>query len=1773
MADFRLARSIRRKNKSYFLRDNDLMRGYFFATTAKLKRKLTQPKWFSSEFPLPVRRNKMSAATSNDGRETIEEAWQLVQEAKNKVIFDPNHRDAVLVVGNTGTGKSTLVQFIAGDMSKMWAVEYPEYSGNIIIQDEDGKISRPGEESTSKTLYPELVVSTKKDIAFYDCPGFKDSRGTAVDLAGAYMTKMVFENLENIKVHITVEWETAIGQNGRGIPFIEAIERVGEFIRDAEKFKDGLSMVATKVPKVTRKDDSGNIQVVPDEMLIKSVGDFIVKNMIPDVKKKIEAEKNGKRKKILENALVIFTALSKPTNGKYSRISLFRKPEESGHLDQSPLMQKSHDGIVNAIKTETSFMAVSTDDFGMSIADKTKLEMRDISDELNNNILIKMKEIGELINADVDKRVRKSVDWVDLIASLTEILEVVTDNSERLKKLDKFITDFVDSMQSDLAAVDIAISAAKFQAVEDDISYLDFVEAMLEEDVGTVPYTALDDSVTLITNYVAWYKILYTFLEALSADYIQEDTTMYNVANLDDWGQSGKPQGLRVSTQTFERFAKLLKIETTAISGLKLNEERMNELNSVVKLTLATTANIVVESDGTLLAQGPFVRLSKVLEEYKKNERNVKAFNVNASCAVYIDTPDFTAPGCHMAIAAPQSHIVGAPSIHLDGKDGKSELSPAEPGKGETPGENGVPGGAGEPAGHFIGVAHEVHNAKYLTISAIGGNGGKGQDGGKGGKGSKGYDARKPTDKWQNRPDGKEGVDWKQVDKKKTMGPGYVIWETFYDIFNSKAATNGMRGGDGGIGGLGGMGGSVILSIFEGNNSSATVRDSDGDIGPNGAGGKGGAGEKHGNNLNAKHSSSLNVETSDSDWTIIKWYDEGYSNPGSEGRTGGNDKPDRKLKPQLPVSEMAKFLIDFKGYILGMAAKTPLLRHFLEQFLREMNERSDARLLRRSLEQDFFVCMKETSDLNQLYDTSALLYEMNTLESLFYGIHNRINMAPYYQALLNRVRKYADEHKNETKRVEKLALGTIYSSCLSKLCSLQLEYKAQRRVNEIKEMDRRVAIKDFQKSYNQAITLKVNEANELIASKVNPGIDKSMRGMDDALETLVNETLKKLEEVEATVEELKALRAQMEMNVFIHGFLNLLNLGGIIASFCGPIGAAVGTVVTAGTTIVDSLVVDPDMPAGSAILLPEGLETSINGLGNLVVSIRDRKIEELDAQLTSTEKEIAVNSATEKENLKDLDVKVQELQKKLDVEKVNSALEDNEQNIAAQTERIDAIQIDLKDTIDKKETKLEEEIAAGKTDKKNVLDIVKKIKNGVKLVSASFETFDKFKDDQKKLDAISEALREADEAIMALHDYERIIYTTLFPMVRNMRDDMHEVMNSLSGKSQVALDVTKWEVQSTLNGIKTTLEMAMEGFDAQSELTSCFDQLSEALSLLIHIYDRLENYHDQQALGDYIANIGAAGDYEDLLRGTSYEQGVRQLDMTIQSNLVLLEYENSMNAFKQWVFPFARSYLEASTLPESLKPVQDEDSLREMVVVASKQLKQIKDHITQYWATIPANEKFFFTAKFYSNEKLGGPFYIWTKEHHKKEIEALFKGDEITLLADVRKSEPFVTSRRAIKFALIYLRFLLDSSDEARKAKFEDVLEYFVVNMVYTGVNYYEFQDQIYVINGVPITLSYGIKRDSKGEPEIISTSRDKLLNGDLLLSPFGLWTVKLTADRKEAFQLIKEFVGDVSLELAGKGKYIYDPKDELAALDLRPQDYYQVDGGLKDWRRFSATT
>jgi len=722
-------------------------------------RKFNGPKMFNDQETSEAGMEFLEAATaqrSTQGQKIIDDAFELV--GGSPIEFNPNFRDIHLVVGNTGTGKSALVQFIAGDISKLESVRDPPITGRFIIQGND-KISKAGSNTESKTLFPDLVINTTRELAFYDCPGFKDSRGTAVDMAASYMTKKVFSHSHKIKLVICVEYEVATGSAGRAADFLIAIKHVGEFIHDTEKFISCFSMVATKVPK--EDDDDG--EPFTDEAIITNLGNFIGNDMLGLTKRNLKEAKTERERKILKNSLAVFTGLSsKGADGKYNRIGIFRRPDKKGPLDKVPRMVKCRKGILTAIQEGTQFAAAAKADFGFSVADATKLEMGAIATDVNATIEKEMKGIGEAIRKQVVEHMRTSVDWSDLRDYFHSLKNTLTKVAEKLKVGPKLTVDFIDQLKMTFRTPEMRIHfpPERFRALTKQVGYLDFLETMLGKSLGVLPGSAFDSAVSRLREAIAWYNILYSVYENLATDSIQENRTKYNVASLDDWGRSGRPQGLQISRKTIAQFLSLLKINQDPLESLDLNEERTNELNSVIQLTLAYKANVEVDKSGVLEACGSFIRLSKVMEEYSKNELKKKTISIHASCKVFIDVEEAKAPGVHMLIASPKWEVKGKSTIILAGNKGEANGGIAPDGKGETVGENGAPGGPAQHGGHFVGIAAEVSNFSQLTIKADGGEGGRGQKGGKGGNGTKGIDASHPSNKWIGKPDGVENKDY-----------------------------------------------------------------------------------------------------------------------------------------------------------------------------------------------------------------------------------------------------------------------------------------------------------------------------------------------------------------------------------------------------------------------------------------------------------------------------------------------------------------------------------------------------------------------------------------------------------------------------------------------------------------------------------------------------------------------------------------------------------------------------------------------------------------------------------------------------------------------------------------------------------------------------------------------------------------------------------------------------------------------------------------------------
>jgi len=123
--------------------------------------------------------------------------WELLAKTGSQLEMHKEH--AVLLVGLTGSGKSTVALTVAGDLKNLTV--YENESGSYLIVDENQKI---GIETTSRTLVPELFPDPPNNNFYFDFPGFMDNRAINADIAANYLMKKVTDNLSSTRIILVI---------------------------------------------------------------------------------------------------------------------------------------------------------------------------------------------------------------------------------------------------------------------------------------------------------------------------------------------------------------------------------------------------------------------------------------------------------------------------------------------------------------------------------------------------------------------------------------------------------------------------------------------------------------------------------------------------------------------------------------------------------------------------------------------------------------------------------------------------------------------------------------------------------------------------------------------------------------------------------------------------------------------------------------------------------------------------------------------------------------------------------------------------------------------------------------------------------------------------------------------------------------------------------------------------------------------------------------------------------------------------------------------------------------------------------------------------------------------------------------------------------------------------------------------------------------------------------------------------------------------------------
>jgi predicted DNA-binding protein YlxM (UPF0122 family) len=101
------------------------------------------------------------------------------------------------------------------------------------------------------------------------------------------------------------------------------------------------------------------------------------------------------------------------------------------------------------------------------------------------------------------------------------------------------------------------------------------------------------------------------------------------------------------------------------------------------------------------------------------------------------------------------------------------------------------------------------------------------------------------------------------------------------------------------------------------------------------------------------------------------------------------------------------------------------------------------------------------------------------------------------------------------------------------------------------------------------------------------------------------------------------------------------------------------------------------------------------------------------------------------------------------------------------------------------------------------------------------------------------------------------------------------------------------------------------------------------------------------------------------------------------------------------------------------------------------------------------------------------------------------------------------------------------------------------------------------VIPGDSQTISYSFERADDGSPLSKNMVYNKINNGDIMLSPYTMWSIQLIDINNVGFSDLQEYKDYVNLELVGKGMFV----DDSLNIDLMLKDYYLVDDTIAEIR------
>lgn len=447
--------------------------------------------------------------------------------------------------------------------------------------------------------------------------------------------------------------------------------------------------------------------------------------------------------------------------------------------------------------------------------------------------------------------------------------------------------------------------------------------------------------------------------------------------------------------------------------------------------------------------------------------------------------------------------------------------------------------------------------------------------------------------------------------------------------------------------------------------------------------------------------------------------------------------------------------------------------------------------------------------------------------------------------------------------------------------------------------------------------------------------------------------------------------------------------------------------------------------------------------------------------------------------------------------------------------------------------------ASATKQEKDLFNKVKDIAGTVKpLVTDALALLKAHGEGQAQLAQLQQQIDTINNNIQTLHVYNQTVPNAFGLYMEGVVSQVDDFQGALQDKSLAGLDFSRPEARRMFEAVKGNIKALTGKFAASEGFEAIVTALEEAIDISANICCRVQDYQEQILFANYIAHLHSPGVHN--VNAGKYTTAIQELDLAIQHNIVQEQYCRAISTVAQWAFPFAEKYLGGIADLYNL----DDANMSNNLTALYQKVDQDRKTLQNIDQTIMISS--------FKDSLPSSPFFVWDYKDHPQEIDDLLACKPVMLKADISNTQKY-----AVKFNKIGIE--INSSDGTDNAALHNLLEaHFSVSLTHGGNSYYKYGEKTYEMsNDQPFTLTYFFNTH-RGCPVAASQSYYKMLNGDLLASPYAYWIIKLNPETAEAKRIdfSKIDKSHLKISLEGEGSYV-DVTKSPASLDIESLSTY----------------